>query len=137
MFRLLQQLIETPPGAAIWGMLVIPFIVFDDVPDELIDLPKHPEGRKKIGKKLSRKIYAWVVCSWLFFTLVIVLSVFYFLSQSTVFIVSANVEKLSISPYGDQRYPEWKFTRAILHPDCDEDTIEVTGLLTLEKNTYI
>ncbi len=142
MFRLLQKLIETSRGVKTWKWLVFPFIVFDDVPDELVDLPNNSKGRKK---KLRHEIYAWVVCWWLLLIIVFVLSTFYFLSRSTVFIVSANVEKLSIAPYEVQKhpeqkfamYPEWKLTDAALHPHCDKEEREVTGLLRIEEFTYI
>lgn len=114
-----------------WTIFVSVFVVCEDVPDDLGNLSGHKKSKQKIA------IYTMLFCFWILIILIAVYSYIYFSSRSTVFMVSGNVEKVTISPYSNQKNPEWVFTEAILHSDCGEDNVKVSGLLHTAPNTYV
>ena len=131
----------------LWYFLISVFIIFDDVPDTLTSLPKLKVSKK--GKKIKNKIFSTITFFWLSIAGIATFSFYYFMAKQSVFIVSANVEQLSISPYKNkvdpdlqnQNYPEWKFNNAALYEDCSSDVEKIhkniNGMLYLNANTYI
>ncbi len=114
-----------------WKLLISVFICSDDVPDTLNDVPDHKKPSEK------KVIFSTLLIFWLAVIFIVVFSCIYFFSRATVFTVTANVEQVSISPFINQTYPNWKFVRAVLHSDCGEESIVVSGQLYPDSNVYI
>ena len=113
------------------NLFILPFIVFDDVPDQLSGLGEQDSS------KFKKKIVNWIAAFWISVVLIIGFSIVYFFSQATTFTVSANVEKLSISQFPRQDYPVWRLNNVFLHSDCDESYDKVSGRLFLSHETFI
>ncbi len=116
----------------LWHVLTSVFVIFEDVPDALDSLF---DDNKKSSTKTF--VLSLVVTCWLVILSIASYSIFYFMSRPTFFIVSADVEQVSISPYDDQANPNLKFNNAVLYEDCGEKSINVSGTLYPHATVYI
>ncbi len=114
-----------------WGIITSAFLFSNDVPDTLGEVHNKKES---LEKKIIDRVLLYF---WLALIFIVIFSCIYFFSRSTVFTVSANVEQVSISPFVGQKYPNWKFDKAKLYPDCGEESIDVSGQLYPDSNAYI
>ncbi len=128
-----------------WRLFLSPFVVFDEVPDSLLSIFES-EARGDDGEvsNVKSRIKIAVLLFWVSSVLIFLSSIIYFSSKPAVFIVSANVEKVMISPYiskkhpdRKQQYPVWKFSNIDLYPDCSENKEKISGFLYPASDTYI
>jgi hypothetical protein len=115
----------------LWKLSALFFIVHSDIADELRELPENRKWSELKSLLLFFGIFYIVAIS------VVVFSIVYITTKSTVFSVTANVERVSISPFPNQPYPKWVISDATLHPDCGPEKIVVSGILSPHPSTYI
>jgi len=131
----------------LWRIMTSVFVIFDDVPDTLVSLF---DGEKKVDSYLLKKqkiilmIRNVVIACWVGILIVVLYSAIYIKTRSTFYVVSANVEQVTVSPYQDkddpnkkQEYPVFKFSNALLYSDCSESAEKVSGTLYPDSNSYI
>ncbi len=105
----------------VWLIGISIFIICEDVPDRLRNLGEEDDQTVKTN---VRRI---LILFWISAFLILIITVGYFYARPTVFNIIANVEKVSLSRYADQSLPDWRIDQAILHHDCGENSVEVSG----------
>jgi len=130
----------------VWKFFLSPFVIFDEIPDALLSLFESDSDEGFYDKASSAKFKIKIAVSlfWILSVLTFLMSIFYFSSKPAVFIISANVEKITVSPYiskknpdKKQEYPVWKFSNIDLYSDCSENKEKVSGYLSPAPDTYI
>lgn len=121
----------------IWRFGVFPFVVFDDVPDELLGFH---ETKPSTARFVIKTI---VAVFWLLLISILVFSVFFFSSAFTTYSISAQLEKVQVSQYCEQNntnctheYPPWNLDNVELYNNCEEKET-ITGTLYPDKTAYI
>jgi len=121
----------------LWHILTSVFVIFEDVPDALAPLFDDENKKTDITKNSRATVVSLVIACWIVILIVASYSFFYFMDRPTFFTVSANVEQVSVSSYNNQEYPDLKFNNAILHEDCGEKKVHVSGALYPHPTTFI